>query len=97
MPSIVTNFKFKSNAPNFERDQVKKKSDLKKAGFTDYDMGHIVYCMQDNKHYTFATNKNKSTGELIWNEETGWFSVFKAGGVGSGEDGENANYRCCIR
>lgn len=90
MPSIVTNFKFKSNAPNFERDQVKTKEELKIAGLKDYDRGHIVFCLEDDKHYSFATNKNKYSGNLIWSDETGYFTELRTGATGDDTVGEGS-------
>lgn len=54
MPVIGDSIVLKSSKPNFERDQVKALSDLKNARVTQYDLGHIVYCIEDGNHYKFV-------------------------------------------
>lgn len=92
MPSIVTNFKFKSSAPNFERDHVKLISNLKEYGLGDYDRGHIVYCEEDNKHYVFGTNIDYK-GAPLKNEKFGYFQEFKTGAFGDVIIGDASLYR----
>lgn len=92
MPSIVTNFKFKSSAPNFERDHVKLISNLKEYGLGDYDRGHIVYCEEDNKHYVFGTNIDYK-GAPLKNEKFGYFQEFKTGASGDVIIGDASLYR----
>lgn len=84
MPSIVTNFKFKSTAPNFERDQIKYLNDLKNAKLEDYDIGHIVFCIEGNKHYVFGVERDLY-GNLLKSNETGYFSEFKTGAFNGNE------------
>lgn len=106
MPSIVTNFKFKSNAPNFERDQLSykelcaigkgfdpKDNSIKINPFEWYDLGHIVYCPDKHKYYSFATKYNTSSGELIKDEETGFFTVFDSGAGSNSDEYGNSAYR----
>lgn len=106
MPSIVTNFKFKSNAPNFERDQLSyeelcaigkgfdpKDNSIKINPFEWYDLGHIVYCPDRHKYYSFATKYDSSSGELIKDEETGFFTVFDSGAGSNSDEYGNSAYR----
>ena len=69
MPIIGENLILASTQPNFSRDNVKTISDLKNAKFKHYDIGHIVYCSEDDKHYIFE-------GDLVEFDETyGYFRV----------------------
>ena len=86
MPQLITNFDYKSPQPNFKRDQALDHEELRVATLQDYDEGHIVYCLKDRKHYTFATKRDEF-GKPIKNEKTGYFSIFNSGS-GSGEGGE---------
>lgn len=97
MPSIVTNFKFRSNSPNFERDQVRKIKDLRLAEMCDYDIGHIVYCIENNKHYAFGIDRNSINGTIKRNTETGYFAELRTGvGEGSGGSNDDAGVRMQI-
>jgi hypothetical protein len=53
MPVLIENIVLKSKKPNFERDSVKVIGDLLNANPNHYDVGHIVYCQEDGKHYVF--------------------------------------------
>ena len=72
MPEIITNFKYNSPNPNFERDQIMKYSELKEKTITDYDDGHIVFCVEKRKHYYFDA---KSEIDAV----TGYFRELKVG------------------
>lgn len=91
MPSNITNIKFRSAAPNFERDQLKTIQDLYNANIGDYDVGHIVYCVDDENHYSFKplwTN-----GSFKKRDKTGHFLKFAAGETGAkGKDGDGVQY-----
>lgn len=91
MPSNITNIKFRSAAPNFERDQLKTIQDLYNANIGDYDVGHIVYCVDDENHYSFKplwTN-----GSFKKRDKTGHFLKFTAGETGAkGKDGDGVQY-----
>ena len=88
MPQLITNFDYKSPQPNFKRDQALDHEELRVATLQDYDEGHIVYCLKDRKHYTFATKRDEF-GKPIKNEKTGYFSIFSGSGSGPGEGGED--------
>lgn len=77
MPTIGESITLKSSKPNFERDQVKLLSDLRNARVTQYDLGHIVYCIEDGNHYKF--NGESET----FSDTTGYFRLL-VGGVESG-------------
>lgn len=53
MPQIGENLILASTQPNFSRDRVRTILDLKNAKIKHYDIGHIVYCVEDDKHYIF--------------------------------------------
>ena len=77
MPRILTNFKYNSNSPNFERDQVKLKSSLGKATLDDYDLGHLVYCLEDKKIYIFQPLEETPGVYTKHNNITGYFLPFE--------------------
>lgn len=70
MPVIGENIILASTQPNFSRDSVKTISDLKNAKIKHYDVGHIVYCTETDKHYIF-----KGT-EVVFDSEIGYFRLF---------------------
>ena len=55
---IGTNFEYKGESPNFERDQFKTLELMRSADERSLDEGHISYCIQTGKHYVF--NKNNT-------------------------------------
>ena len=55
---IGTNFEYKGESPNFERDQFKTLELMRSANERSLDEGHISYCIQTGKHYVF--NKNNT-------------------------------------
>ena len=55
---IGTNFEYKGESPNFERDQFKTLELMRSADERSLDEGHISYCIETSKHYVF--NKNNA-------------------------------------
>ena len=55
---IGTNFEYKGESPNFERDQFKTLELMRSADERSLDEGHISYCIETGKHYVF--NKNNA-------------------------------------
>ena len=99
MPQIVANYKFNSRQPNFARDQVQTYEELLEYGGwntgdsryqhedqrTDIDLGHVVYVVERNQHYTYVkiteVDENKEpTGSYHY----GWAPL---GGYGAGYTG----------
>ncbi|MBR5297119.1 MAG: hypothetical protein IKU29_04520, partial [Parabacteroides sp.] len=80
MPKIVTNFKFRSTAPNFDRDQLTYVRDLYDAELEDYDLGHIVFCVESNQHYSFLPIQNED-GSKSKRPTTGYFKATEFFGV----------------
>lgn len=70
MPVIGENIILASTQPNFSRDQVKNISDLLNVKIKQYDVGHIVYCVEDGRHYIFKGNN------IEFDEMYGYFRVF---------------------
>ena len=73
--SLTENIDYTGNQPNFKRDKVSRISVLKSASDEDYDIGHIVYCSENKKHYKYMGSSetlDENTGyfrELIEKEE----------------------------
>ena len=103
MPQIVANYKFNSRYPNFARDQVETYDELLNFGGwnendsryrdeevnkTDIDLGHIVYVVEKNQHYTYVKitevdENNVPTGKTHY----GWMPLSGSGaGYSGGED-----------
>jgi hypothetical protein len=103
MPQIVANYKFNSRQPNFARDQVETYDELLNFGGwnendsryrdeevnkTDIDLGHIVYVVEKNQHYTYVKitevdENNVPTGKTHY----GWMPLSGSGaGYSGGED-----------
>ena len=55
---IGTNFEYKGESPNFERDQFKTLELMRSADERSLDEGHISYCIETGKHYVL--NKNNA-------------------------------------
>ena len=70
MPVIGENLILASTQPNFSRDRVKTILDLKNTKIKHYDVGHIVYCVEDDKHYIFEGNG------VEYDDNYGYFRVF---------------------
>ena len=71
---IGTNFEYKGESPNFERDQFKTLELMRSADERSLDEGHISYCIETGKHYVFNKNNaiDNKTGKwrlLIENPE----------------------------
>ena len=58
---IGTNFEYKGESPNFERDQFETLELMRSADKRSLDEGHISYCIETGKHYVF--NKNNTTDD----------------------------------
>lgn len=71
MPQIKSNFTFKSSEPNFARDRYMNHEEMRSVTIEDIDVGHIVYCNSDQKHYIF---KGNSVG---FNSELGYFRALE--------------------
>ena len=67
MPSIGESIILASTSPNFARDRVYELSQLKNAKTKQYDIGHIVYCMEDGEHYIFRGS------DTAFDDITGYF------------------------
>lgn len=63
MIRYVSHYQYRGPKPNFDRDRLKTVLELKRARDTDYDCGHIVFCIETQKHYIF--NKNNSTDATL--------------------------------
>ena len=50
---IGVNFEYKGELSNFARDSFKTLADMRNVLDTDIDEGHISYCVETGKHYTF--------------------------------------------
>lgn len=70
MPVIGENIVLASTTPNFARDKVKTVSDLRWVKVKHYDIGHIVYCEEDKRHYIFRGE------EIPLDEVYGYFEPF---------------------
>lgn len=77
MPSIGESIVLNSTSPNFARDKVATKAELKSARSSRYDVGHIVYCSEDGHHYKYLGTNG------TYDEEVGYFGLF--GGSGDSE------------
>ena len=67
MPVISESIIFASTEPNFRRDRVKTLEELRNVKLKHYDVGHIVFCEEDGKHYKFW-------GENVeYDEKCGYF------------------------
>lgn len=64
MPQIKSNFTFKSSEPNFARDRYANHEEMRAVTVKDIDVGHIVYCESDQKHYIFKGNAVQNNSEL---------------------------------
>ena len=69
MPVIGESLILASTQPNFTRDKVKSILDLKNVKLKQYDVGHIVYCSEDGRHYIFEGDK------IEFDEVYGYFRV----------------------
>ena len=58
---IGTNFEYKGESPNFERDQFETLKLMRSADERSLDEGHISYCIETGKHYVF--NKNNTADD----------------------------------
>ncbi len=108
MPQIAANYKFTSKEPNFARDQVQTYEELLNYGGwntgdsrypnenqkTDIDLGHIVYVVERNQHYTYVkiTEVDPETKEPTGGFHYGWaplsgFGSSYTGGEGGEEGG----------
>lgn len=50
---IGSNFKYSGKLPNFERDQFTTLQEMQNFPADSIDNGHISYCVEDGKHYTW--------------------------------------------
>ena len=67
---IQSNIDYVGSQPNFERDRVRDLAALKAIQDKNtYDIGHIVYCISEGKHYKFAGINEE------YDEVTGYFRV----------------------
>lgn len=68
--TLQENIAYAGNQPNFARDRVKDLAALKAVtDGTTYDIGHIVYCSAEKKHYKFVGVKEE------YDEATGYFRL----------------------
>lgn len=68
--TLQENIAYTGNQPNFARDRVRDLDELKAADSKSYDIGHIVYCSAEKKHYKFVGSSEE------YNEVTGYFREF---------------------
>ena len=81
--TLISNFSYNGKQPNFERDRVATVSELLAVDPLQqkYDYGHIVFCVEDGKHYRFMYNYD-APDDANYNTTTGWFQELT---TGSGE------------
>lgn len=84
MVQIIDNFEYKGKQPNFVRDQFDTVFAMKSVSDDHIDEGHLSYCKETNKYYTFNSSNsfNVSTGK--WRE----FKGEKGDNGQNGQDGE---------
>ena len=63
---IGTNFEYKGESPNFERDQFETLELMRSADERSLDEGHISYCIETGKHYVFNKNNTKDAETGKW-------------------------------
>ena len=63
---IGTNFEYKGESPNFERDQFETLELMRSADKRSLDEGHISYCIETGKHYVFNKNNTKDAKTGKW-------------------------------
>ena len=63
---IGTNFEYKGESPNFERDQFETLELMRSADERSLDEGHISYCIETGKHYVFNKNNTKDVETGKW-------------------------------
>lgn len=78
---IAANFSYNGRNPNFERDQIKTKAELKAKTDAVYDEGHLVYCVEDKNVYIFKPASAGGVEDAV----TGYFTLFS----GSGASGDS--------
>lgn len=102
MPQIVANYKFDSRRPNFERDQVETLAELytyggwnenderypDNASETDIDLGHVVFVVETNKHYTYIKINELDGENNIIGHHYGWVEFNAIGAESSGQGGQ---------
>lgn len=71
MPQLKAGFILKSQQPNFERDSFETKFEMKNVSVGNMDEGHISYCKEDGRHYTFSIRHE-------FDNETGFFKLFQS-------------------
>lgn len=82
MPNISESIRLNSTAPNFERDRIDTLYELRNARLKAYDVGHIVYCVEDGQHYKFMGDGGRFGVAL--DDITGYFRVLIPKGSGEG-------------
>ena len=102
MPQIVANYKFDSRRPNFERDQVETLAELytyggwnenderypDNASETDIDLGHVVFVVETNKHYTYIKINELDEENNVIGHHYGWVEFNAIGAESSGQGGQ---------
>lgn len=84
--TLISNFSYYGKNPNFERDTVATKADLRAVIPTEqnkYDYGHIVFCKEDGRHYKFMYNYATPPKDSEKDAVTGWFKEFVTEGGSS--------------
>lgn len=73
MPQIKSSFSLKSKAPNFERDCFETLFEMKHVNKEHIDEGHLSYCKETRKYYTFNS-------EQRFDDVIGYWKELEAGG-----------------
>lgn len=82
MIQIIDNIELNSKQPNFTRDQFKTLQSMRNVTDSNIDDGHISYCLETDKHYTYHSSNDMDT-------VTGKWRVFKGEPGEPGKDGES--------
>jgi hypothetical protein len=70
MPQLKSSFIFKSKSPNFTRDSFSSLYEMRNMNPAWMNDGHIIYCKETNKHYTFNSGNQ-------YDEVLGYFRDLK--------------------
>lgn len=73
--SLLGNFKLQSSIPNFERDRIASKEEMRliinSPEIIDY--GHICFCLEDGKYYKYTYDPTGQYSNNICDDITGYF------------------------
>lgn len=81
MIQIIDNIELNSKQPNFTRDQFKTLQSMRNVTDSNIDDGHISYCLETDKHYTYHSSNDMDT-------ITGKWRLFKGEPGEPGKPGE---------